>query len=64
MPLIPASGTHDLIYETHKETEFTSRQQQKFTNKSDGKRRNTLGCIDQYSRNMLRLWNSRDRETV
>ena len=33
-------------------------------NKSDGKRRNTLGCLDQYTCNMLRLWNSRDRETV
>ena len=25
---------------------------------------NTLGCLDQYTCNMLRLWNSRDRETV
>ena len=33
-------------------------------NKSDGKRRNTLGCLNQYTCNMLRLWNSRDRETV
>ena len=33
-------------------------------NKSNGKRRNTLGCLDQYMCNMLRLWNSRDHETV
>ena len=33
-------------------------------NKSNGKRRNTLGCLDQYACNVLRLWNSRDRETV
>ena len=33
-------------------------------NKSDGKRRNTLGCLDQHTCNVLRLWNSRDRETV
>ena len=32
--------------------------------KSDGKRRNTLSCLDQYTCNMLRLWNSRNRETV
>ena len=32
--------------------------------KSDGKRRNTLGYLDQYACNVLRLWNSRDRETV
>ena len=32
--------------------------------KSDGKRRNTLGCLDQYTYNVLRLWNSWDRETV
>ena len=32
--------------------------------KSGGKRRNTLGCLDQYTCNVLRLWNSRDRETV
>ena len=31
--------------------------------KSDGKRRNTLGCLDQYACNVLRLWNSRDCET-
>ena len=30
--------------------------------KSDGKRRNTLGCLDQYTRKVLR--NSQDRETV
>ena len=34
------------------------------SNKSDCKRRNTLGCLDQYTCNMLRLWNSRDHETV
>ena len=33
-------------------------------NKSDGKCRNTLRCLDQYTCNMLRLWNSRDCETV
>ena len=33
-------------------------------NKSDGKRQNNHGCLDQYRCNMLRLWNSRDRETV
>ena len=33
-------------------------------NKNDGKRRNTLGYLDQYPSNMLRLWNSQDRETV
>ena len=33
-------------------------------NKSDGKRRNTLGYLDQYACNVLTLWNSRDRETV
>ena len=33
-------------------------------NKSDGKRRNTLGCLDQYACNVLRLWNSGDCETV
>ena len=27
-------------------------------------RRNTLGCLDQYTGNILRLWNSRDHETV
>ena len=27
-------------------------------NKSDGKRQNTLGCLDQYVCNVLRLWNS------
>ena len=27
-------------------------------------RRNTLGCLDQYTGNMLRLWNSRVHETV
>ena len=32
--------------------------------KSDGKCRNTLGGLDQYARNVFRLWNSRDRETV
>ena len=32
--------------------------------KSDGKRRNTLGCLDQYTRKVLRPWNSQDRETV
>ena len=32
--------------------------------KSDSKRRNTLGCLDQYTCNVLRLWNSRDRGTV
>ena len=32
--------------------------------KSGGKRRNTLGCLDQYTCNMLRLWNSGDSETV
>ena len=35
-----------------------------FKNKSDGKRRNTLGCLDQYMCNVLRLWNSWDLETV
>ena len=33
-------------------------------NKSDGKRWNTRECLDQYACNVLRLWNSRDRETV
>ena len=33
-------------------------------NKSDSKRRNTLSCLDQYTCKVLRLWNSRDRETV
>ena len=33
-------------------------------NKSDCKHRNTLGCLDQNTCNLLRLWNSRDRETV
>ena len=33
-------------------------------NKSDGKRQNILGCLDQYVYNVLRLSNSRDRETV
>ena len=33
-------------------------------NKSDGKRRNTLGCLDQYACNVFRLWNNRDRETI
>ena len=28
------------------------------------KRRNTLGCLDQYACKGLRLWNSRDHETV
>ena len=35
-----------------------------YLNKSDGKRRNTLCSPDLYTRNVLRLWNSRDRETV
>ena len=33
-------------------------------NKSDVKHRNTLGCRDQYTGNLLRLWNSQDCETV
>ena len=33
-------------------------------NKNDVKRRNTLGCLDQYTSKVLRLWNSQDRETV
>ena len=33
-------------------------------NKNDVKRRNTLGCLDQYMCKVLRLWNNRDRETV
>ena len=33
-------------------------------NKSDGKRQNALGCLGRYTCNVLRLWNSRDRETV
>ena len=33
-------------------------------NKSDGNSLNTLGCLDQYACIVLRLWNSRDRETV
>ena len=32
--------------------------------KSDGERRNTLGCLDQYTCKVLRLWNSQDLETV
>ena len=32
--------------------------------KSDSKCCNTLICLDQYTCNVLRLWNSRDRETV
>ena len=31
-------------------------------NKSDVKRRHTLGCLDQYTCRGFRLWNSRDRE--
>ena len=33
-------------------------------NENDGKHRNTLGCLDEYACNVLRLWNSRDCETV
>ena len=33
-------------------------------NKSDSKRWNTLGFLDQYTCNVLRLWNSQDHETV
>ena len=33
-------------------------------NKSDVKCRNTPGCLDQYTCKVLRVWNSRDRETV
>ena len=33
-------------------------------NKSDIKCWNTLGCLDQYTCRWLRLWKSRDRETV
>ena len=33
-------------------------------NKSDVKYRNTLVCLDQYMCKVLRLWNSRDCETV
>ena len=33
-------------------------------NKNDVKRQNTLGCLDQYTCKVLRLWNSRDCETV
>ena len=33
-------------------------------NKNDVKRRNTLGCLDQYMCKVLRLWNSQDCETV
>ena len=32
--------------------------------KSDDKRRNSLRCLDQYMCNVLRLWNSQDRERV
>ena len=32
--------------------------------KSDGKHRNTLGCLDQYTCSGSRLWNRQDRETV
>ena len=32
--------------------------------KSDIKCKNTLGCLDQYVCSGLRLWNSRDHETV
>ena len=32
--------------------------------KSDGICWNTLGCLDQYTCKMLRLWNSQDLETV
>ena len=31
---------------------------------SDGKRQNTIGCLDQYTSRGLRLWNGRDRKTV
>ena len=34
------------------------------TNKNDVKCQNTLGCLDQYTCKVLRLWNSRERETV
>ena len=33
-------------------------------NKSDDKRQNTLGCLDQYACNVLRLRNSRGRDAV
>ena len=33
-------------------------------NKSDVKRRNTLGRLDQYTRRGLRLWNSQDCDAV
>ena len=33
-------------------------------NKSNDKRRNTLSCLDQFMCNVLRLWYSRDCETV
>ena len=36
----------------------------KLFNRSNLKRRNTLGCLDQYTRIGLRLFNGRDRETV
>ena len=32
--------------------------------KSDAKRRNTLGCLDEYTRKGLRLRNSQNREAV
>ena len=35
-----------------------------YDNKSVGKRRNTLGCKDQFTCQVLRLWNCQDRETV
>ena len=33
-------------------------------NKNDVKRRNTIGCLDEYTSKMVRLWKSWDRETV
>ena len=35
-----------------------------YLDKNDIKRRNTLGCLDQYKCKVLRLWNSQDHETV
>ena len=34
------------------------------SNKSDVKRRNNLGCLNQYMCTELRLWNSQDHEAV
>ena len=44
--------------------EDTFYHQSSYQDKGDIKRRNTLGCLDQYMCHVLRLWNNRDHETV